>query len=161
MRLLFAAVLLAQFAMAAPPAVITPDRVTLPATEFTLRLGMSYAAAEAALRPLELEERGEVHGRIIYTTGVDVGASDYSVDLTLDGDSLTGIAISAIDSGLVDAWFRARVDSLPLSTSYERVPGVDELILETWTTPLAVWSTEHPARPEPGIDMIFWQFRFR
>jgi hypothetical protein len=147
-------------ALSAPP-VISPRRVVLPATEFTLRLGMKFSAVETALRPLELDERGTDHERVIYTTGVDVGSSDYTVDLTFAADSLVSIAISSIDSGLVDQWFHARVDSLPLTASYERAPGEDDLVRETWTTFDAVWATEHPAHPERGIDMTYWEFRLR
>ncbi len=151
----------AQLCTAEPPAVISPRRIVLPATEFTLRLGMPLAAAKTALRPLELDERGEVHNRIVYSTAVDVGQSDYTVDLTVAGDSLVDIAITAIDSGLVDHWFRSRVDSLPLSASYERTFTADELIRETWTTFEAVWLTERPEHPQPGRDMTYWEFHLR
>jgi hypothetical protein len=161
LRLLFWLLISLPLCAAERPAVIAPRRIVLPATEFTFRLGMNRAAAAAALRPLELEERGTDHERVIYSAAVDVGATDYTVDFTFDGDSLIGLAVSAIDSGLVDRWFRARADSLPLSASYERAPLEDDLIRETWTTFDAVWSTEHPERPFPGVDMTFWQFRLR
>ena len=94
----------------------------LPATEFALRLGMPFTAAEAALRPLELDERGKDHGRFIYSTAVDVGTKRLHRGSHLRRRFVGADCIIVMDSGLVDHWFRARADSLPLSTSYERAP---------------------------------------